>query len=420
MRAAIIPQRLALFLAALALALTSAAPAAAQWPTPPAKSSKAVLAAYKEVVAAPSQSTVRVYADGDPVALGTVVDADGWVITKATLVKGKLTVEFKGGKTASAKLVGIDVKHDLAMLRVAASGLKPVKWAHSKTAEVGHLLAAPGLGELPVAIGVVSVATRRPSAREMTMMSPSTTAGYLGVAFSAETRLPLIGQVMRGGPAAKGGLKSGDVILRVQGRVMADADRVIETIYGFKPGDVITLRVKREDEEMTLRVTLGRRPSDMMDRSDEMNRMGSRLSGRRGGFPVVLQHDAVIAPGDCGGPLVDLDGQAVGINIARAGRTESYAIPSEAVQALLSDLKSGKLAPPPVVNDDKIEQLEGELNKARAELRKANEAIDDTDDAQKKETLRERVGTLRKRINALQDELNKLRGDPTKPRDKKE
>src|SRR5262249_11927645 len=45
----------------------------------------------------------------------------------------------------------------------------------------------------------------------------------------------------------------------------------------------------------------------------------------------------------CGGPLVDLDGKTVGINIARAGRTETYAIPSEEVQALLADLKSGKL-----------------------------------------------------------------------------
>src|SRR5262249_9509487 len=34
------------------------------------------------------------------------------------------------------------------------------------------------------------------------------------------------------------------------------------------------------------------------------------------------------------------------INVARAGRTESYAIPSEVVRPLLPDLMSGKLAPP--------------------------------------------------------------------------
>ena len=71
------------------------------------------------------------------------------------------------------------------------------------------------------------------------------------------------------------------------------------------------------------------------------------VTRRRGGFPAILQHDGVIKPTDCGGPLVDLDGKVVGINIARAGRVESYALPSEDVQALITDLKSGKLAPSP-------------------------------------------------------------------------
>ena len=74
--------------------------------------------------------------------------------------------------------------------------------------------------------------------------------------------------------------------------------------------------------------------------------MGSVLSNRRGGFPKILQHDTVIKPADCGGPLVDLDGKVVGINIARAGRSESYAIPSEAVRELLLPLMSGMLPPP--------------------------------------------------------------------------
>ena len=48
---------------------------------------------------------------------------------------------------------------------------------------------------------------------------------------------------------------------------------------------------------------------------------------------------------DCGGPLVDLSGKVIGINIARAGRTETYALPADVVQALLGPLENGKLAP---------------------------------------------------------------------------
>src|SRR5205085_1323950 len=111
-----------------------------------------------------------------------------------------------------------------------------------------------------------------------------------------------------------------------------------------KPGDVVTLKVLRDEEELDLKATLGKRPTD---RGDFQNKMGSELSSRRSGYSTILQHDSVVKPIDCGGPIVDLEGHVIGINICRAGRTESWAVPSEVVQAVLADLKSGKLAPPP-------------------------------------------------------------------------
>src|SRR5438034_10391905 len=71
--------------------------------------------------------------------------------------------------------------------------------------------------------------------------------------------------------------------------------------------------------------------------------MGSALSSRRNGYPSILQHDSVVKPTDCGGPIVDLDGKVIGINICRAGRVESWAVPAEAIQPLLFDLMAGKL-----------------------------------------------------------------------------
>ena len=71
--------------------------------------------------------------------------------------------------------------------------------------------------------------------------------------------------------------------------------------------------------------------------------IGGRLSKRRTGFPLALQHDTVLQPNQCGGPLVDLDGQVVGINIARASRVASYALPAAVVKPVLEKLKSGEL-----------------------------------------------------------------------------
>ena len=64
------------------------------------------------------------------------------------------------------------------------------------------------------------------------------------------------------------------------------------------------------------------------------------VSHRRDDFPAAIQHDSVLRPNDCGGPVVDAAGNVIGINIARADRTASYALPSATVLALLDKLKS--------------------------------------------------------------------------------
>jgi serine protease Do len=40
----------------------------------------------------------------------------------------------------------------------------------------------------------------------------------------------------------------------------------------------------------------------------------------------------------CGGPLVNLDGKAIGLNIARAGRVTTYALPARLVKRILDNL----------------------------------------------------------------------------------
>ena len=66
----------------------------------------------------------------------------------------------------------------------------------------------------------------------------------------------------------------------------------------------------------------------------ELNVMGSQraLPSQRAteraivGFDQVMQHDTVLDPDECGGPLMDAQGNVGGINIARAGRVVSYAL----------------------------------------------------------------------------------------------
>ena len=49
-------------------------------------------------------------------------------------------------------------------------------------------------------------------------------------------------------------------------------------------------------------------------------------------------------PNECGGPIVDLTGRAIGVTIARLGPHGGMVIPGDCVRKLLPDLQSGRLA----------------------------------------------------------------------------
>jgi serine protease Do len=207
-------------------------------------------------------------------------------------------------------------------------------------------------------VGVISVAARKlPTGPSI--FTPSPKSGYLGIALAPSESGATIAEVLKDTAAAKArlvdqgrspspnpdgraGLKAKDTILAIGGKPMKNVDEVLVALSAFKPGDVIRVRIKRGDQELVLEAKLGQRP---LSRLDVQEQLGGPLSKVRLGFPVILQHDTVLKPTDCGGPLVDLDGHVVGINIARAGRTETYALPTEVILPLLGDLRSGKLAP---------------------------------------------------------------------------
>jgi S1-C subfamily serine protease len=62
-------------------------------------------------------------------------------------------------------------------------------------------------------------------------------------------------------PAAKAGVKADDLILKVDGKDVGRLADFVEQIRGTKPGTRLVLIVKRDGQEMRLRVTVGKRPA---------------------------------------------------------------------------------------------------------------------------------------------------------------
>jgi S1-C subfamily serine protease len=87
--------------------------------------------------------------------------------------------------------------------------------------------------------------------------------GYLGIrlepgAAPVENGLRII--VVPQGPAAEAGIKSGDVITKVDHKTVRDVAELAQTIRDHKPGDKLTLELMRDGKAETLSVTLGERP----------------------------------------------------------------------------------------------------------------------------------------------------------------
>jgi serine protease Do len=67
--------------------------------------------------------------------------------------------------------------------------------------------------------------------------------------------------VTSGSPAAKGGLRPGDVLRGINGKPIEDSDEVQKLVAGKKVGEVLTLEILRNNKvQKTLKITVGDRP----------------------------------------------------------------------------------------------------------------------------------------------------------------
>jgi serine protease Do len=170
---------------------------------------------------------------------------------------------------------------------------------------------------------------------------PPPPAGWLGIEVGHGPSGRFIGSVVPRGPAAEAGLRPGDEIVGIDGVDMRSAEQIVKTVGGHPDGRTIALSVVRGEESLQLSARLAK-PRVPPAPQDQWG--GGPFSERRSGFPVVLPHDTPLYPKDCGGPLVDTDGRAVGVNIARALRVTTYALPASTVREVVDDLKRKSLA----------------------------------------------------------------------------
>jgi photosystem II stability/assembly factor-like uncharacterized protein len=83
---------------------------------------------------------------------------------------------------------------------------------------------------------------------------------FLGVQGGEDAMKARLNQVTPDGPAAKAGLKAGDLITSIDKKEVKNYKELVDQIRSHKPGDKIVVVAQRDKETITVTVTLGSRP----------------------------------------------------------------------------------------------------------------------------------------------------------------
>jgi serine protease Do len=189
-----------------------------------------------------------------------------------------------------------------------------------------------------VQVGVVAANEREVFAKGGTV---------LGVALKDENDSELIvAEVTKGSGAEEAGLQTGDRITEVAGTKVKSQAEVADELKERRVGDEVVVRLIRDKEELEVKVKLAGRTDLFGEEASRNDMMSGEYSERRSGFPRVMQHDIIGNKHFMGGPVFNLDGQCVGMNIARFSRCETYAIPAKELMLLAERLmKESKVDP---------------------------------------------------------------------------
>jgi serine protease Do len=182
----------------------------------------------------------------------------------------------------------------------------------------------------------------------------------------------LILEVVNRSAADRAGLRQSDRVTHLDGEEITGGYRgFMSRMANKKAADVVNLTVVRASESIDVRVVLMPQPALQRNMETEIE-VDGQLSVNRWGFDRIIQHDTLLTPKDCGGPLVNLNGETIGINIARAARVASYAVPANDALKFLDEFRAGKHLVPPKVVEAKVEEPKAE--EPKAEEKKVEEA----------------------------------------------
>lgn len=283
-------------------------------------------------------SIVRVSGPHREPVLGTIVMADGLIVAKLSELHQPFTCETFDGRNLNGQIVASQPQLDLALLKVDGNELRSVVFPNiDQVPAVGEILISAHPDSTHLRLGVVSTSRRGLPIRQPPMQNGVSMG--ISVAGQLESKTVLsdgkylqrrcvrVRSVSPRGTGEAANLLIDDLICSVNEQPISSLDDWLVTIRDISAGQKVRFGVIRRDKFF---VTSAQALSGTQRTVHDLWG-GGPFSEQRFNFESVIIHDTEILPQDCGGPVFDLQGNLVGINIARTLRVASYCIPARQV-----------------------------------------------------------------------------------------
>lgn len=243
---------------------------------------------------------------GDTEGTGVVLDKEGYILSNRHLLgdAAQIQVSLSDGRQFTADLVGSDRVSDLAVLRIQADGLTAAVFGDSQALQVGDTICAIGdplgtqnqgavtsgtvedvepelrtedltgttgplLDQYGQVVGMsTSLGYAIPSATVKTVAEELVSQGYvsgrpgLGIQWEPMSQryqhyydLPA-GLYVTEVTGSQSQLNNGDILLALGGCSVTDGEELESALCGYDVGDRVTVTVLRDNQRLTLTVTL--------------------------------------------------------------------------------------------------------------------------------------------------------------------
>jgi serine protease Do len=260
---------------------------------------------------------------GAAVSTATIATADGYFLTKSSDTPKWADFRFLSadGAEVKAREVRRDPGLDLVLGQIIGRPKATApRWGESKSVSMGQWLVGAKNSGVDARHGVMSAARRKIDGHGAGM-------GVFMEDASDKSGVRIV-DVGTDSPAENAGLKKNDVLLSIGGEIIKVREQVKEVISRLQPGEEVEVSYRRAGKESKCVVRLASKTKIDSNWSGEDYANGG-VSVRTDAFPEVLQHDIPLGAADMGGPLVNLFGHIIGINIARVDRITTFALPVE-------------------------------------------------------------------------------------------